>query len=280
MEEAAARTLASSIWELQQIIAKGGATARTRQMLLRAYAEEIAYVEDGLGIPRDDRAFLQVDEDSRDGILLVHDADGTPADLKDLAETLHGAGYSVHCLRLPGTALEHSTAQAGFAESAAWEFEQRYQQLSDCCKNVGIVGHGFGATLAMQLEHKYRPSSLALIAPALYPRLGFWNRLVTALGLDRFEWFRERMNWPSDMVQAMSVARKRKWWYGIPVYVAMSKDDLLVDQRGLGFVRSRITHHRSVVKSYDNGGHELQSGQYADEVRGDLVEFFKQNRSR
>jgi esterase/lipase len=82
------------------------------------------------------------------------------------------------------------------------------------------------------------------------------------------------------MVQAMSVARKRKWWYGIPVYVAMSKDDLLVDQRGLGFVRSRITHHRSVVKSYDDGGHELQSGQYADEVRGDLVEFFKQNRSR
>ena len=280
MEDTAARTLSSSIWELQQVISKGGATARTRQMLLRAYSEQIAHVEDGLGINRDDQAFLQINEDSRDGILVVHDSDGTPADLKHLAESLHGAGYSVHVLRLPGTALPHTTAQAGFAESAAWELEQRYQQLSDCCKNVGIVGHGFGATLAMQLEHKIRPASLALLAPALYPRLGFWNRVLTGLGLERFEWFRKRMNWPSDMIQAMSVARKRKWWYGVPVYVAMARDDMRVDPRGLGFVRSRITHHRSVVKSWDVGGHDPASGPHADEVREDLVAFFKANKSR
>lgn len=280
MEDTAARTLASSIWELQQIIARGGATARTRQMLLRAYSEEIAYVEDGLGIARDDQAFLQINEDSRDGILVVHDSDGTPADLRELGESLLGAGYSVHVLRLPGTALPHTTAQAGFAESAAWEFEQRYQQLSDCCKNVSVVGHGFGATLAMALDHKIRPASLALIAPALYPRLGFWNRLLTGLGLDRFEWFRARMEWPSDMIQAMASARKRKWWYGVPVYIAMSRDDERVDPRGLGFVRSRITHHRSVVKNFDSGGHELQTGEHADEIRQDLFEFFKANRSR
>jgi esterase/lipase len=186
----------------------------------------------------------------------------------------------VHVLRLPGTALPHTTAQAGFAESAAWELEQRYQQLSDCCKNVGILGHGFGATLAMQLEHKIRPASLALLAPALYPRLGFWNRALTGLGLDRFEWFRKRMDWPSDMIQAMSVARKQKWWYGVPVYVAMARDDVRVDPRGLGFVRSRITHHRSVVKNWDVGGHDAASGPHADEVREDLVAFFKANKSR
>ena len=46
-----------------------------------------------------------------------------------------------------------------------------------------VVTHGFGATLAMALDHKIRPASIALIAPALYPRLGFWNRLLTGLGL-------------------------------------------------------------------------------------------------
>lgn len=278
MDELAARTLSSTIWDLQQVIAKGGATARTRQMLLRAYAEQVAYFEDGLGIDPADQAFVLVNEDSRDGVLLVHDSEGTPADLRELGEALHGAGYSVHCLRLPGVALEHSTYQAGFAESAAWELEQRYQQLSDCCKNVSIVGHGFGATLAMQVQHKLRPAALALLAPALYPRLGFWNRLLTALGLDRFEWFRSRMNWPSDMIESMSRARKRKWWYGVPVYVAMSRDDLLVDPRGLGFVRSRLTHHRSVVQSLETGGHEITTGAVGDQLRGELVEFFRQNR--
>lgn len=279
MEEAEARTLASSIWDLQQRIAKGDATARARQMLLRAYSEEIAYVEDGLGIDLEDQAFLQVNEDSRDGVLLVHDSDGTPADLRDLAESLHGVGYSVHCLRLPGTALEFTTAQAGLAESALWELEQRYQQLLDCCKNVSIVGHGFGATLAMQVEHRIPPASLALLAPALHPRLGFWDRALSALGLDRFEWFRKRMDWPSDMIQAMSTARKRKWWYGVPVYIAMSKDDLRVDPRGLGFVRSRLTHHRSVVRSLDSGGHDIGSGPHASEVRDELMDFFRKNRS-
>ena len=279
MEDTAARTLASSIWEMQLVIAKGGATVRTRQMLLRAYSEEVAYMEDKLGINPDDRAFLLINQDSRDGILLVHDSDGTPADLKDLAEALHGAGYNVHCLRMPGVAMENVNAQTGFWESAAWELEQRYQQLSDCCKNVSIVGHGFGATLAMQLQHKIRPASLVLLAPALYPRLGIWNRALLALGLDRFEWFRKRMNWPSDMVEAMSTARKRKWWYSVPVYIAMSRDDVRVDPRGLGFVRSRLTHHRSVIKSIDDGGHDFHSTTRAQEIRDDLIGFLRQNRS-
>jgi esterase/lipase len=280
VEDSSARTLASTIWELQQVIDKGGATARTRRMLLRAHADEIAHMEDGLGIDPADRAFLLVNEDSRDGVLLVHDSDGSPRDLKDLAESLHGAGYSVLCLRLPGTGLAHATAQAGFWQSASWELEQRYQQLSDCCKNVSIVGHGFGATLAMQIENRLRPAALALLAPALYPRLGFWNRLLTALGLDRFEWFRKRMDWPSDMVEAMASARKKKWWYQVPVYIAVSRDDELVDPRGLGFVRSRLTHHRSVIKSLDDGGHEFHTGSHRDEIRDDLVGFFSQNRSR
>lgn len=279
MEDVAARTLASSIWDLQQLIARGEATVRARQMLLRAYSEEIAYVEEGLGIDRDDQSFLLVNEDSRDGVLLVHDSDGTPADLKDLAESLHGTGYSVHCVRLPGTAMKFTTAQAGFGESAAWELAQRYQQLSDCCKNVAIVGHGFGATLAMQMEHRVPPASLALLAPALYPRMSFWNRALTALGLDRFEWFRARMDWPSDMIQVMANARKQKWWYGVPVYIAMSKDDMRVDPRGLGFVRSRLTHHRSVVSSLESGGHDIGSGPHAGAVRDGLIDFFKKNRS-
>ena len=37
-------------------------------------------------------------------------------------------------------------------------------------QDVGIVGHGFGATLAMQLQHKLKPASLALLAPALRSR--------------------------------------------------------------------------------------------------------------
>jgi hypothetical protein len=60
----------------------------------------------------------------------------------------------------------------------------------------------------------------------------------------------------------------------------MSRDDVRVDPRGLGFVRSRLTHHRSVIKSVDDGGHDFHNGARAGEIRDDLVGFFRQNRSR
>lgn len=278
MEANEAQTLAKNIWELQQLVESGQAKSRARQMLLRAYAEQVAYTEDQLGIDDDDRAFLLPRDDTREGILLVHGATGSPRDLRDLAEFLHAGGFTVYCVRLPGHGVAEQNDGETRWESALYDLEARYQQLSDCCKHVGIVGYSFGATLALQTELKPRPTSLVLLAPALFPRLTWFKRTLLSLGLDRFEFVRRALGWQAELLEAMAAARKQKWWYGTPIHAAMCKDDLRIDTRGMGFLRSRLTHHRTVLREYATGGHDFHKGDLADELKREVLEFLKANR--
>ena len=278
MEPHVAQILSKNIWELQQLIDAGQAKSRARQMLLRAYAEQVAYTEGQLGVPEEHRAFILTREDSRDGILLVHGATGSPKDLRELAEFLHAGGFSVYCMRLPGHGVEEANDGEMRWESALFDVEARYKQLSDCCKNVAVVGYSFGATLAMQMELKPRPNALVLLAPALFPRLGWFKRTLLSLGLDRFEFVRRALGWQAELLDAMAEARKQKWWYGLPVHATMCKDDPRIDTRGMSFLRSRLTHHRTVLREYALGGHEFHLGDLSDEVNREVLEFLSTNR--
>lgn len=278
MDPQVAQILSKNIWELQQLIESGQAKSRARQMLLRAYAEQVAHTEDELGVPEEDRAFILAREDTRDGILLVHGATGSPRDLKDMAEFLHAGGFSVYNMRLPGHGLQEPNEAEMRWESALYDVEARYRQLSDCCKNVAVVGYSFGATLAMQMELKPRPSALVVIAPALFPRLDWFKRTLTSLGLDRFEFVRRALGWQTELLGAMAAARKQKWWYGIPVHATMCKDDPRIDTRSMSFLRSRLTHHRTVLREYAMGGHEFHKGDLADEVHREVLDFLRTNR--
>lgn len=278
MEAPVAQTLAKNIWELQKLIDSGQAKSRARQMLLRAYAQQVDHLEDQLGIDPEHRAFILPRDDTRDGILLIHGATGSPKDLRDLAEFLHAGGFSVYCMRLPGHGVEGANAGEMRWESALYDVEARYKQLSDCCKNVSIVGYSFGSTLALQLDLKPRPTSMVLLAPALFPKLGWFKRTLLTLGLNRFEFVRRALGWQAELLEAMAAARRQKWWYGTPIHAAMCKDDPRIDSRSMTFLRSRLTHHRTVLQELETGGHDFHRGERSDEVQREVLEFLRENR--
>lgn len=273
METSSAQILSKNTWELQQLVKSGKATARTRQMLLRAYGQHVAYMEDSLGVEAKDQAYVLERDDSRDGLLVVHGTKGTPADLRLLGEAAHAAGHSVYGIRLPGRG--EKTPRPTHWESDLLEVQNRYEQLADCCKNVTVLGFGFGATLVMQLDVKPLPKALVLLAPALFPRLSGFQRTLMRVGLDRFDFVRKRMGWRAEVLEAMSAARRTKWWYTVPVYAALSKDDASVDASSLGFLRSRLSHHRTVIREFASGGHELQRGPHAAQIEQEIVEFLR-----
>jgi esterase/lipase len=277
VDDSAAQILAKNIWELQQMIRTGQATARGRQMLLRAHADQVAYLEEKLGIETEHRAFILERDDSRDGVLLVHGSTGTPDDLQALAQHLHTGGYNVYCMRLPGHGVPGAPAEGGSWQACRAEVQARYRLLSDCCKNVFVVGYSFGATLTLQLDVQPRPRGLVLLAPALFPRLGWWQRLLLSLGLERLAFVRRKLGWGAEILEAMAEARRQKWWNGTPVFAAMCKDDDKVDTRSLSFVRSRITHHRSLIREHDSGGHLFHRGDLQEETHRSVLEFIKEN---
>lgn len=97
--------------------------------------------------------------------LLVHGFPGTPADVRPLAESMFGAGWSVQGLLLPGfgTQIETLTERTysewvGAIGEALAELQARYAP-------VVLIGYSLGGALALHAAAAQEPDGLVLLAP-------------------------------------------------------------------------------------------------------------------
>lgn len=90
-------------------------------------------------------------ERSRIGVVVVHGFTGNPISTRPLGEHLHGAGYTVDVLRLPG----HGTSVQDMAGTryADWlaTVEQAHDDLAARCDQVVLVGLSMGGTLCLDV---------------------------------------------------------------------------------------------------------------------------------
>jgi alpha-beta hydrolase superfamily lysophospholipase len=150
--------------------------------------------------PNWNRSFELDTREPKGAVLLLHGMSDSPYSLRALGEALHGHGYWVVGLRLPG----HGTAPASLAEvtsedlAAAVRLAMRHLQTVAGGGSIHIVGYSTGATLAVDYALSGResgpaPSSLVLISPAMgitrLAALAKWNlRLALLPGLDKLTW--------------------------------------------------------------------------------------------
>ena len=85
------------------------------------------------------------------------------------------------------------------------------------------------------------------------------------------------MNWRTDVFDGMDAARRNKSWSRLPAFVAGTTDDPRVDPRSLGFLRSRLTHHRTVVEEYPSGGHDFHRGSQKENVEKAILGFLAES---
>lgn len=269
--------LSKNIWELEQTVAAGQASNQTREALLRAYAQQVDLVEGELGIDPPKRSRIRIREDSRDGVLLVHGSTGSPEDLAALEEFLFTSGFTTYTVRLPG----HGEGERASYEETAWEscrvdLENRFRILANGCSRIFVLGFSFGAALALHLKQKPRPQGMVFLAPALYPRLTFSQKLLSFFGLDRTRWMRAKLGWKGEVLAAMESARKQDWWEdNVPLYVAIARDDPTVDPKGASFLRKRAAEKRTVVKVLDDGGHMFFNESARDETHQTILDFLR-----
>lgn len=269
--------LTKNIWELEQRIAAGNADATTRLILMRAYARQVDLVEEQLKVPPEQRAYLRVEERTRDGVLLLHGATGSPAQLRTLGDALSEAGFTVYGARLAGHGLTDPAQVKTQWKACVRDAQVRYRVLSTWCQRLYVVGFSFGAAIAMHLDAEPRPRALVLLAPALFPKTGPLMNLMMSVGLGRTGWVRSRLGWSPEVLDAMDSARGQSWWRGVPSLAVMADDDPRVAPKSLTWIRTQSQHAGTEITRYKAGGHVFMDGPHRDELLAVTVKFLKRN---
>jgi carboxylesterase len=164
------------------------------------------------------------------GVLLLHGFTATTVEVRDLARSLHAAGYTVSGPLLPG----HYTQPVDL-NRVRWQdwvetVERSYAQLAAECKPVVVGGESTGALLALYLASLHPEITAVLTyAPALRLQFSAWDRL------------RLRLLAPFIPYVAKSNSDQETRWQGYPVYPLKGTLQLLRLQQ---VVRQRLPNVR------------------------------------
>jgi carboxylesterase len=106
-------------------------------------------------------------EGGRQGVLLIHGFTGTPAQMRPLGEALHGEGYTVLGVLLPGhgTSIEDMERQ----KWSDWLRAARdaFNRLAGRCDEIFVAGLSMGGILALILAEELPVRAAASIASPL-----------------------------------------------------------------------------------------------------------------
>ena len=261
-----------TIWEIRQMLAKKPDSFRLRKELLRTHFLQRYEYDRSFHVPRDDRSFLFMQEGPSSICLLLHGAQGSPAEMRELGGYLYSRGFSVYCPRFSRVDMKERMVSW---ESWVTDAETSLEVVQDYSSNVHVVGLSLGATLAIILSGTSRPSSLVLLAPALYQKFKLKERFY-AIGRKLVPTLFFRLaGWRGEVIKAMEQVRNTPREIAQPALVLQALDDLRLSTKGLKWVRTCATHDQSEVVLLPRGSHTLTRGSAKEEVFQRITAFLQ-----
>ena len=120
---------------------------------------------------------------SASAALLVHGFPGTPAEMRNVGEVLHQAGWTVQGLLLPGFGAEMRRMLEYGPDAWINATAQKIRELRKDHDEVVLVGYSMGGAVAINAARQQAPDQLVLISP-FWQLGGAWsNRLWPLLRL-------------------------------------------------------------------------------------------------
>lgn len=116
--------------------------------------------------------------------LVVHGFPGTPAEVRPLAEALHGAGWTVSAPLLPGFGAEFETLFDRTYTEWTGEVARELHRLQADHQPLVLIGYSMGAAVALNVTATADPPPDALIMLAPFWRLTLlegWRRALWPL---------------------------------------------------------------------------------------------------
>lgn len=266
---------ALSAWDLSRSLRGRFRDARIRQHVLKTH-ERLRWLEEAeLGVPKHERSFFRIGTDNAPGVLLVHDVQQSPADLRTLGQTLGDEGLTVCGVLLAGYGHGITERPEARWRATLQQVRLSYQLLAETCGDVYVVGVGFGAVLALHLAAKERVAGLLLIAPALVPKVGFWVRIMWSLRLLRLAPIRRRMGMHVDASEGMQLAQGLIGRLRVPIYGIQCDDDQLASPQSLRLLQKRARHPRCRFQAFSTGGHDVLTAHGQGGLVREMLRFIR-----
>ncbi|MCZ6765630.1 MAG: hypothetical protein O7D32_01725 [bacterium] len=254
-----------TIWEIGHQIKREPRDFRLRKEYLRTHFLQRYELDRSLHIPRDDRSFLFMQERRAPVCLLLHGENGTPAEMRDLGNYLYSRGLTLYCPRI---SRYDSKDRLVSWESWVTAAEGALTTVLQYSREAVVIGSSFGGTIALILDELHRIKALTLLAPALYPKLGFKARLfLLAKHIVPNVYFR-LAGWDGETTKAMERVRVRKTKVTTPMLALQARNDNVVSGKGLKFLRRIVMNEKTEIVLLPDGAHALTRGN----VRNDVFE--------
>jgi len=267
-----------TIWEIKGSVEKQPKNAKLRAELLRTLFLQRFEYDRSLRVPRDDRSFLFLQEERASaGMLLIHGAHGTPAEMRELGNFLFGKGFTVYCPRLSRYDLKNRPASW---ESWVTMAENALTTMLLFTPKTTIVGLSLGGTIAMILEAIHPIERMVLLAPALRTRMSIKARFYATIRHVTPTLFYKVAGWNGEVAKAMDYAGRSVKAVKAPTLVLQARDDRVVSNRGLNAIRKRLSNSASEVVLLPHGSHTIMRGKAKEEVFERIQSFAQKTDSK
>ncbi|UCH83696.1 MAG: alpha/beta hydrolase [Candidatus Latescibacterota bacterium] len=264
-----------TIWEIRHLIEQRPKDLRLRRELLRTHFLQRFEYDRSHHIPRDDRSFLFLQDGRTPACLLLHGANGTPAEMRDLGNYLYSKGFTVFC---PRASRFDAKDRPVTWESWVTLARDALETTLDYSKKTMLVGLSIGGTVAMTLNQVQPVPAMALLAPAVAPKLGFKGQLYSIVRHISPTLFYRYAGWNGEIAKAMDHVRNDIKDITTPTLVLQALDDRVMSTKGLKILRRRVTHEDSEVVVLPSGTHALTRGKAKNDVFERVFQFaVKQN---
>jgi carboxylesterase len=136
--------------------------------------KEKGYEPPDLSLLQDKVRSIELKNNKRAGILLIHGFEGTPFEMKELGDYLYEKGYSISIPLLPGHGTKiDDLIKTDFND---WYFhvEKKLFELKISCPKIYVIGISLGGLLAIKLAQNHTVDALITISAPIFFN-GFYN---------------------------------------------------------------------------------------------------------
>lgn len=225
----------------------------------------------------------------RHGVLLLHGFTGSAAHMRPLGEALHGAGFTVEGINLPG----HGQSMEAMGKTGWQDWldagKEAFLRLKKDCDYVSVAGLSMGGCIALLIAETLQPTAIATIsapmavlnpllplagiAAPFIPRILWRSREGTPYPVDdRYDYgypgFPTRCG--SDLNRLIRMARRDLHAVQCPVLAIQSRQDDTVSRDSAEVIVNGVSSDRAGVLWLENVPHvctiSAESGRIAEAV--------------